>query len=103
MPSTKVRQIEQRPFGWPSSQGNSYAIASLDEWLAATSLEPGKLCQVFWRELSDCEYRWKNFTTPTKAAQYVIQMMKDQAMTLRDVGVTSEHPTYSGAETAQYI
>lgn len=94
---------QQRPFCWPEMDGNKYPIYNMDEWLSVTSLQAGKLCQVFWRESKHINYRWKNFTAAKDAAMYAKTMIDNKAEALLYIGITAEQPTYPGAESAEFI
>lgn len=101
--NTHTKQRVQRPFCWPELKGNNHPIYSLEEWLGETNLQPGKLCQVFWREKQHVEWRWKNFPTTKQAALYANNILSNKAGALLDIGITAEQPAYPGAATAEYI
>ncbi len=103
MLNAQAKQPVQRPFCWPEMQGNNHPIYSLDDWVCETRLQPGKLCQVFWREKQHANCRWKNFTSAKQAALYTKNMIANKSDALLDIGITAEQPVYPGAATAEFI
>ena len=96
MPKTQGHHSDrQRPYyhavGY-GLDGLSWPIGDLDEWLAVTRLPAGRASQVLWREIYHCQYRHKNFMTPSEAARYARSLLTNQGIKLLDVGISAEQP-----------